>query len=84
LEAIKNENATIVFFESPHRLGRTLKDIYAVFGNRPAVLGRELTKMYEEIIRGTVSELITYFSQKPPKGECVLMIGKDDPNVYFN
>ncbi len=84
LETIKDENATIVFFESPHRLGRTLKDIYAVFGNRPAVLARELTKMYEEIIRGTVAELMTYFSQKAPKGECVLMIGKDDPNVYFD
>lgn len=83
LETIKDDNATIIFFESPHRLGRTLKDIYEVLGDRPAVLARELTKMYEEIIRGTVSELKTYFSQKPPKGECVLMIGKDDPNVYF-
>lgn len=84
LEAVQHEDATLVYFESPHRIARTLKDIYNVIGDRPAVLARELTKMHEEIIRGTVSELITHFSQKSPKGECVLMIGKDDPNVYFN
>ncbi len=84
LEAVQHEDATLVFFESPHRIARTLKDVYNVIGDRPAVLARELTKMHEEIIRGTVSELLTYFSQKSPKGECVLMIGKDDPNVYFN
>ncbi|MFQ6678687.1 MAG: 16S rRNA (cytidine(1402)-2'-O)-methyltransferase [Fidelibacterota bacterium] len=83
LEAIKNENATLVFFENPQRIARTLKDIYSVIGERPAVLARELTKMHEEIIRGTVSELMSYFSNKSPKGECVLMIGKNDPNVYF-
>ncbi len=83
LKAVQHENATLVFFENPKRIQRTLKDIYEVIGDRPAVLARELTKIHEEIIRGTVSELMTYFSQKPPRGECVLMIGKDDPNVYF-
>ncbi len=83
LERIKHEDATIVFYESPHRLSRTLRDINSVLGDRPAVLARELTKLYEEIIRGTVSELISYFTHKSPKGECVLMIGKNDPNVYF-
>ena len=84
LKSIQNENATLVFFENPKRLLRTLKDIYEVIGDRPAVLARELTKIHEEIIRGTVSELISYFSEKSPRGECVLMIGKDDENVYFN
>ena len=84
LEAIKDEDATLVYFENPQRIARTLKDIYHVIGDRPAVLARELTKMHEEIIRGTVSELMSYFSKKSPKGECVLMIGKDDPHVYFN
>lgn len=83
LEAIKHEDATLVFFESPHRISRTLKDIYSTIGDRPAVLARELTKIHEEIIRGTVSELMTYFSERSPRGECVLMIGKDDTNVYF-
>jgi len=84
LKAVQHENATLVFFENPKRLLRTLKDIYEVIGDRPAVLARELTKMHEEIIRGTVSELMSYFSAKSPRGECVLMIGKDDENVYFN
>lgn len=84
LKAVQHEDATLVFFEGPHRLARTLKDIYEVFGDRPAVLARELTKIHEEIIRGTVSELLTYFSKNSPKGECVLMIGKNDHNVYFN
>ena len=83
LESIQDDQATIVFFESPHRVVKTLKDIYEVLGDRPAVLARELTKLHEEIIRGTVSELLTYFTQKSPRGECVLMIGKDDPHVYF-
>ena len=83
LESIQDDQATIVFFESPHRVVKTLKDIYEVLGDRPAVLARELTKLHEEIIRGTVSELLTYFTQKYPRGECVLMIGKDDPHVYF-
>ena len=84
LESIQDDQATIVFFESPHRVVKTLKDIYEVLGDRPAVLARELTKLHEEIIRGTVSELLTYFTQKSPRGECVLMIGKDDPHVYFS
>ena len=83
LGSIQDDQATIVFFESPHRVVKTLKDIYEVLGDRPAVLARELTKLHEEIIRGTVSELLTYFTQKSPRGECVLMIGKDDPHVYF-
>ena len=52
-------------------------------GDRPAVIGRELTKMHEELVRGKVSELLTYFNERKPRGEFVLMIGKDDPNVYF-
>ena len=83
LESIQDDQAPIVFFESPHRVVKTLNDIYEVLGDRPAVLARELTKLHEEIIRGTVSELLTYFTQKSPRGECVLMIGKDDPHVYF-
>jgi 16S rRNA (cytidine1402-2'-O)-methyltransferase len=83
LESIQDDQATIVFFESPHRVVKTLNDIYEVLGDRPAVLARELTKLHEEIIRGTVSELLTYFTRKSPRGECVLMIGKDDPHVYF-
>ena len=75
--------ATIIFYESPKRIVRTLKDILEFMGDRPAVIGRELTKLHEEMIRGNVSKLLSHFTQKTPRGEFVIMIGKDDPNVYF-
>ena len=65
------------------RVVKTLSDIAIYLGDRPVVVGRELTKVHEEIIRGTISELLSYFSRESPRGECVIMIGKDDPNVYF-
>jgi 16S rRNA (cytidine1402-2'-O)-methyltransferase len=64
-------------------LKRTLQDIGEIIGDRPAVVTRELTKMNEEIIRGTVSELLSYVSKHEPRGEIVLIIGKPDPNVFF-
>ncbi len=75
--------ATVIFYESPKRIVRTLKDILEFMGDRPAVIGRELTKLHEEMIRGNVSKLLSHFTQKTPRGEFVIMIGKDDPNVYF-
>ena len=83
LLALEQETATIIFFENPKRIKRTLNDILENVGNRPAVVCRELTKLYEEIIRGTVEELLAYFSKHTVKGECVLLIGKDDENVRF-
>ena len=81
---IKNSEATLIYYESPRRLKKTLKNLLEILGDRPAVVARELTKIYEEIKRGTLSELLSYFSAKTPKGECVILVGKDDPNVYFN
>ena len=75
--------ATVILYESPKRIVRTLKDILEFMGDRPAVIGRELTKLHEEMIRGNVSKLLSHFTQKTPRGEFVIMIGKDDPNVYF-
>jgi 16S rRNA (cytidine1402-2'-O)-methyltransferase len=83
LNALKDEQATIIFYESPRRLKRTLQDIGEIIGDRPAVVTRELTKMNEEIIRGTVSKLLSYVSKNEPRGEIVLIIGKPDPNVFF-
>lgn len=83
LKLVSDIDATIIFFESPRRLIRTLNDILINIGDRPAVISRELTKMHEEIIRGKVSDLLSHFKDKKPKGEFVLMIGKDDKNVYF-
>ena len=81
---IREENATIIYYENPKRLLRTLRQLNEILGDRPAVVARELTKVHEEIKRGTLSELISYFTSKSPKGECIILIGKDDPNVYFN
>jgi len=83
LLALETETATIILFENPKRIKRTLTDILESIGNRPAVVCRELTKLYEEIIRGTVEELLAYFSKHEVKGECVILIGKDDENVRF-
>lgn len=83
LQALQEETATIVFFESPKRINRTLSEILSIIGDRPAVVCRELTKLHEEIIRGTVNELLAYFSKKEARGECVILIGKDEENIYF-
>jgi len=83
LLVLQEETATIIFFENPKRIKRTLTDILESIGNRPAVVCRELTKLYEETIRGTVEDLLAYFSKHDVKGECVILIGKDDENVRF-
>jgi 16S rRNA (cytidine1402-2'-O)-methyltransferase len=84
IESMKIETGTIIIYESPKRLLRTLKHLNEVLGNRPAVVAREITKLHEEFIRGTLPELYEYYSKKTPKGECVILIGKSDENVYFN
>ena len=83
LEQLREIEATIILYESPKRLVRTLNDILNFIGDRPAVICRELTKKFEEIQRGTVTEHISYYSSKQPRGEFVILIGKDDDNVYF-
>ena len=66
----------IILFESPHRLAKTCEQLAAAWGDRPAIVGRELTKVYEEVRRGSLSELAAYFTAKPPKGEIVLVVDK--------
>jgi 16S rRNA (cytidine1402-2'-O)-methyltransferase len=83
LERIAAIEATAILYESPMRLIRTLNDILKYIGDRPAAIGRELTKIHEEYKRGKVSDLLKYFEINKPRGEFVIMIGKDDPNVYF-
>ena len=84
IENIANENATIVIYESKNRLQRTIKQILNILGDRPAVICRELTKLHEECIRGTLSSLLSSTVKHNLKGEIVLLIGKNDKNVYFN
>ena len=77
LNALKEEERTVVLYESPYRVLKTLAQIGEIRGlDCPVVAARELTKMHEEFVRGTVSELITHFTNKAPKGEFVLLIGK--------
>ena len=75
LDELKGETRTMVFYESPHRIVRTLTDLGEVFGtDRPASVSRELTKLHEENARGTLGELLAHFSAKEPKGEFVVCV----------
>jgi 16S rRNA (cytidine1402-2'-O)-methyltransferase len=74
LEQLVNQPYTMLFYESPHRIKETLKEMSAAFGNRPAVAGRELTKKFEEFIRSTLSGLQVHFSTVEPRGEFTLVI----------
>lgn len=67
--------ATLVFYEAPHRLIDTLADLEAALGDRPAAVARELTKLYEECIRGSLSDVAAHYALHPPKGECVILVG---------
>ncbi len=73
-EVKKNLNLTIIFFESPHRLVESLKNIQEIFGDTEIVIARELTKIHEEIKREKVSEQISYFEKNSPKGEFVILV----------
>lgn len=73
LRAIKKEDRTLIFYEAPHRIINTLEDMVLIFGNRRAVIARELTKIYEEFIRDNLIGLIEHFELNPPKGEIVLL-----------
>jgi 16S rRNA (cytidine1402-2'-O)-methyltransferase len=76
LGTLRGEPATMIFYEAPDRVGATLADAADAFGvDRPASLGRELTKRYEEHVRGTIGELAARYVEVPPRGECTLVIG---------
>lgn len=76
LESLVEEERTMIFYESPHRLIKTLTSFSEYFGKeRKASISRELTKMFEENKRGTLEELIAYFSSKSIKGEIVIVVG---------
>ncbi|MEH2047271.1 16S rRNA (cytidine(1402)-2'-O)-methyltransferase [Nostoc sp.] len=75
LESLQTESRTLIFYESPHRLRDTLQDLAEVWGSdRQIVLGRELTKLYEEFWRGTIAEAIAYYTQREPQGEYTLVV----------
>lgn len=78
LEGLKWQSATLIFYESPHRLKETLSIMLDVLGNRKIAICRELTKKYEEFIRGTIEEVIGWTSQDEIRGEfCLILEGTD-------
>lgn len=80
LEQLKNERRTMIFYEAPHKLLRTLGDFLDYFGDRDIALCRELTKLHEEIIRTTVSGALRLYGQTPPRGEYVIVMrGAPEP-----
>ena len=75
LKILKEEFRTMVFYESPHRLVKTLNEFAQVFGSdRLVSISREISKIYEENIRGSISEVLLYFERKKPKGEFVIVV----------
>lgn len=75
IESLLEESRTMIFYESPHRLMKTLEQFAEAFGpDRMASVSRELTKIYEENVRGTLQELVEYYKEHPIKGEIVLVV----------
>lgn len=82
LEQLQNETRTIVIYEAPHRLIKTLKELEEVLGDRELTICRELTKRYEEAIQTTLKEAVKYYKAREPKGEFVLVIaGKPEEEI---
>lgn len=82
LEEIKDDTRTLIFYEAPHKLLRTLKDMLEILGDREIVLARELTKKFEEFFRTTIKMAIERYEETPPKGEFVLIVkGRDREDV---
>lgn len=74
LSRLKAEQRTWILYEAPHRLMETLEDLQREMGERPMAAARELTKLYEEVLRGTPGELLLHFREHPPRGEFVLVV----------
>lgn len=80
-ESKKAYPETQIFYESPYRVSDTLENMLAIYGDRQVVLVRELTKLYEEYQRGSISELLEYIAENPLKGECLLIVSGQDQAV---
>lgn len=81
LDALREEERTMVFHEAPHKLRTTLDDLYEVFGDRPVALCRELTKLHEETVRTTLEQAAAYYRDNTPKGEYVLVLAGAPPRA---
>lgn len=74
LQSLKDEKRTMIFYEAPHKLCGTLKDMYSVFGSRRVSFVREITKIYEQTLIMTLDQAISYYESTPPRGEFVLVV----------
>jgi 16S rRNA (cytidine1402-2'-O)-methyltransferase len=81
LRALASDPRTLALYEAPHRLLDTLEDILEILGNRPAVVAREVTKVYEEFQRGHIEDLIEASRKRAPRGEITLLLGPPDGHV---
>lgn len=85
LEEIKDEKRTVIFYEAPHKLANTLRDLYAALGNRRISIVREITKIHEEVIHTTLKEANELYAGGTPKGEIVLIIeGKKEEKTEIS
>jgi len=74
LEALQREARTVIIYESPRRLGALLEDLLQILGNRRIAVARELTKIFEEVVRGTILEVQAHFIEHPPLGEVTVVV----------
>ena len=79
LQSLAEDTHTLIFYEAPHKLLATLKDMLAVLGDRPISLVRELTKLHEEVFRTTLSAAVEHYEATPPRGEFVLVVAGAQP-----
>lgn len=79
LDSLKNETRTMLFYEAPHKLGATLKDMYSTFGDREIAIVREITKLHEQVIKTTLSQAAELYGDGGLKGEIVLVIHGAEP-----
>jgi 16S rRNA (cytidine1402-2'-O)-methyltransferase len=75
LERLRIEERTIIFYEAPHRVAESIADLLSILGDRPACLAREVTKLYEEFLRGKLSQLAESLAERPARGEITLLVG---------
>lgn len=84
LQSLVDEKRTMVFYEAPHKLAATLNDMYSYFGDRRIAIVREITKIYEQVIRTTLKQAAETYSKNPLKGEIVLVVeGKAEEKTVF-
>lgn len=82
LKSLTNETRTMIFYEAPHKLTRTLDDMYKIFGDRSITIVKEITKIHESVMKTTLSDAIKHFEQAIPKGEYVLVLaGKSEQEI---